>query len=71
MFAITKNLFYNIDVYLNRRVNNKMNLKRNDMLKMFFLAVCIILVYIGFQHLDIIGSFLVWLLQILVPFIIA
>ncbi len=48
-----------------------MNLKRNDMLKMFFLAVCIILVYIGFQHLDIIGSFLVWLLQILVPFIIA
>ena len=71
MFAITKNLFYNIDVYLNRRVNNKMNLKRNDMLKIFFLAVCIIFVYIGFQHLDIIGSFLVWLLQILVPFIIA
>ena len=48
-----------------------MNLNRNDMLKIFFLAVCIILVFIGFQHLDIIGSFLLWLIQILVPFIIA
>ena len=48
-----------------------MNLKRNDMLKIFFLAVCIILVNIGFQHLDILGSFLMWLLQVLVPFIIA
>ena len=48
-----------------------MNMNRKDTIKIFFLAVCIILVYIGFQHLDIIGSFLLWLLQILVPFIIA
>ena len=48
-----------------------MNMNRKDTIKIFFLAVCIIFVYIGFQHLDIIGSFLVWLLQILVPFIIA
>ena len=48
-----------------------MNLDRNNIIKIFFLAVCIILVNIGFQHLDIIGSFLLWLLQILVPFIIA
>ena len=48
-----------------------MNMNRKDTIKIFFLAVCIILVYIGFQHLDIIGSFLLWLLQIFVPFIIA
>lgn len=41
------------------------------MVKIFFLAVCILLVFLGFQHLDIVGSFLLWLLQILVPFIIA
>ena len=48
-----------------------MNMDRKTIAKIFFLAVCIILVYIGFQHLDIIGSFLLWLLQIFVPFIIA
>ncbi len=48
-----------------------MNMDRKTIAKIFFLAVCIILVYIGFQHLDIIGSFLIWLLQIFVPFIIA
>lgn len=46
-------------------------MNRKNMLRIFFLAVCIILVFLGFQHLDIVGSFLLWLLQILVPFIIA
>lgn len=48
-----------------------MKMNRQNSIKIFFLAVSIILVYIGFQHLDIIGSFLLWLLQIFVPFIIA
>ncbi len=46
-------------------------MNRQNTVKIFFLAVAVILVYIGFQHLDIIGSFLLWLLQIFVPFIIA
>ena len=48
-----------------------MEMNRKTMMKIFFLAVCILLVYIGFQHLDIIGSFLLWLVQVLIPFIIA
>ena len=48
-----------------------MDLNRKNMLKIFFLCVCVILVYLGFQHLDIVFSFLTWLLGVLTPFVIA
>ena len=48
-----------------------MELNKSTMLKIFFLCVCVILVFLGFQHLDIVFSFLTWLLGVLTPFIIA
>lgn len=48
-----------------------MELNRNTMLKIFFLCVCVIIVFLGFQHLDIVFSFINWLIGALTPFIIA
>lgn len=38
---------------------------------MFFLAVSVILVFLGFEHIDIVFGFLKWLIGVLTPFIIA
>lgn len=48
-----------------------MELNKKTMGKIFVLAVCIILVYLGFQHMDVVLSFLQWLLGVMTPFIIA
>lgn len=48
-----------------------MEFNRKNMLKIFFLAACIILFYLAFKHIDIVFGFLNWLLGVLTPFIIA
>ncbi len=48
-----------------------MEFNKKNMMRLFFLAACIILFYLGFKHMDIVFSFINWLLNVLVPFIIA
>ncbi len=48
-----------------------MEFNRKNMLRVFFLAACIILFYLAFQHLDIVFGFLNWLVGVMTPFIIA
>ncbi len=48
-----------------------MELNRKNIIKIFFLAVSVILVYLAFGHMNIVFSFLNWLLGVFTPFIIA
>lgn len=48
-----------------------MEFNRKNMLRVFFLAACIILFYLSFKHMDIVFSFIGWLVGVLTPFIIA
>ncbi len=48
-----------------------MELNKNTMIKLFLLCVCVLLVFLAFQNLDTVSSFLNWLLVVLTPFIIA
>lgn len=49
----------------------KLELDRKNIIKIFFLAVSVILVYLAFEHMNIVFAFLNWLLGVLTPFIIA
>ncbi len=48
-----------------------MELNRRTMLKIFALCVCVILVYLAFQNLNLVFAFLNWVLGVLTPFIVA
>lgn len=48
-----------------------MEFNRKNMVKIFLLAACVILFYLSFKHMDIVFSFIGWLLGVLTPFIIA
>ena len=48
-----------------------MEFNRKNMTRLFFLAACVILFYLSFKHMDIVFSFIGWLIGVLTPFIIA
>ena len=48
-----------------------MEFNRKNMAKIFFLAAGTILFYLSFKHMDIVFSFIGWLVGVLTPFIIA
>lgn len=48
-----------------------MEFNKKNMMRLFFLAVSIILVFLGLEHMNIVFGFLKWLLGVLTPFIIA
>lgn len=48
-----------------------MNLDRKNMEKILFMGIVFILIYLGLQNMNIVFEFLGWVLQVLMPFIIA
>lgn len=48
-----------------------MDLNKNNIKKIFFLCVGVILVYVALQNMNIVFQFLNWMLYVLMPFIIA
>lgn len=48
-----------------------MEFNRKNMTKLFLLLACVILFYLSFKHMDIVFSFIGWLIGVLTPFIIA
>ena len=48
-----------------------MEFNRKNMVRIFFLFAAVILFYLGFKHMDIVFSFIGWLMGVLTPFIIA
>ncbi len=68
--------YYNGDVYLFDKMwvgweCDRVEFNKKNMLRMFFLAVSVILVFLAFEHMNIVFGFLNWLLGVLTPFIIA
>ncbi|HCA55122.1 MAG TPA: AI-2E family transporter [Ruminococcaceae bacterium] len=48
-----------------------MKLDRKTMVRIFFLAACIILFYLSFNYMNLVFGFIGWLIEVLTPFIIA
>lgn len=48
-----------------------MEFNRKNMTRLFLLSACVILFYLSFKHMDIVFSFIGWLIGVLTPFIIA
>ena len=48
-----------------------MEFNRKNMVRIFLLSACIILFYLSFKHMDIVFSFIRWLIGVFTPFIIA
>ena len=48
-----------------------MEFNRKNMIRIFLLSACIILFYLSFKHMDIVFSFIGWLIGVFTPFIIA
>ena len=48
-----------------------MEFNRKNMVRIFLLLACVILFYLSFKHMDIVFSFIGWLIGVLTPFIIA
>ena len=50
---------------------DNMNMDRKNMIRIFLLAACIIVFYLSLNHLNLVFSFVTWLMSVLTPFIIA
>ena len=48
-----------------------MEFNRKNMARIFLLSACIILFYLSFKHMDLVFSFIGWLIGVFTPFIIA
>lgn len=48
-----------------------MEFNRKTMLRIFFLAACIILFYLSFNYMNLVFNFIRWLIEVMTPFIIA
>ena len=48
-----------------------MNLDRKNIEKILFIGIIFILVYLGLQNMSVVVSFFIWVLQVMLPFIIA
>ena len=48
-----------------------MEFNRKTMVRIFFLAACIILFYLSFNHMNLVFGFIGWLIEVMIPFIIA
>ena len=51
--------------------SENMEFNRKNMTRLFLLSACVILFYLSFKHMDIVFSFIGWLMGVLTPFIIA